>query len=225
MTSAFPPVRKLKPTRRSVSGYYPFHGNSTPIPYESALERDFLIVTDFIHNVVQFHPQPLSIPFLHGNGRTYSYTPDFLVEFGPDHQTGERPSPLLVEVKYQDEWKQNWREWSAKWKTARRGARKRGWRFRIMDDARIRDNSLAIWSALERYRLAPTEPEIQRIAEIALKESRGMCAGELASILAPHTGETQALFHVWRLVAHRTLCCSTDHALNASTRIWRRKHG
>jgi hypothetical protein len=36
-------TRKIKPTRRSVSGVYPFRGE-TAIPIESTLERDFLIL-------------------------------------------------------------------------------------------------------------------------------------------------------------------------------------
>ena len=39
-------VRKIGPTRRSVSGYYAFRGEES-IAFESTLERDFLIKADF----------------------------------------------------------------------------------------------------------------------------------------------------------------------------------
>lgn len=41
--------RKIKPTRRSVSGVYPFRGDE-PVEYESTLERDFLIQTPLYFN-------------------------------------------------------------------------------------------------------------------------------------------------------------------------------
>ena len=39
-------MRKIKPTRRSLSGTYAFRGE-TGIQFESSLERDFLIRTEF----------------------------------------------------------------------------------------------------------------------------------------------------------------------------------
>lgn len=39
-------TRKIRPTRRSVSGVYSFRGQ-TAIPFESTLERDFLIRKEF----------------------------------------------------------------------------------------------------------------------------------------------------------------------------------
>ncbi len=55
-------VRKIGPTRRSVSGSYPFRGGQA-IQYESTLERDFLIRHEFFLNVLEIIPQPVQIPF------------------------------------------------------------------------------------------------------------------------------------------------------------------
>ena len=43
-------VRKIGPTRRSVSGSYQFRGKEA-IQYESTLERDFLIRHEFFPNM------------------------------------------------------------------------------------------------------------------------------------------------------------------------------
>ena len=72
-------MRKIKPTRRSVSGFYSFRGESA-IVFESTLERDFIIRKEFNVNVLDIIPQPAQIPFTK-NGRTYNYTPDFLVYY------------------------------------------------------------------------------------------------------------------------------------------------
>lgn len=73
-------MRKICPTRRSVSGMYAFRGQSS-IAFESTLERDFLIRTEFCLGVLDVIPQPVEIPFVATNGRNYTYTPDFLVYY------------------------------------------------------------------------------------------------------------------------------------------------
>lgn len=98
------PVRRIKSTRRSLSGVYAFRGNA--VAYESTLERDFLQRIDFNRNVVAAVSQPVSLDFVVLNGRSYTYTPDFLVYFKPD--SGLRP--MLVEVKPEEQWRAKWRE-------------------------------------------------------------------------------------------------------------------
>ncbi len=48
----FHPVRELKPTRRSVSGMYPFRKQYS-LAYESSLERDFIILQEFDSSVIE----------------------------------------------------------------------------------------------------------------------------------------------------------------------------
>ncbi|VVP80142.1 hypothetical protein PS938_00601 [Pseudomonas fluorescens] len=62
-------VRKIKPTKRSVSGVFPFQGESG-IPYESMLERDFLFRTEISSEVLEIIPQPVMIPFQKTAGPT-----------------------------------------------------------------------------------------------------------------------------------------------------------
>ena len=59
-------VRKIKPTRFSISGYLPFNNNIS-IPYESSLERDFLLYFTYISNVEEIVAQPTVIPFKKNN--------------------------------------------------------------------------------------------------------------------------------------------------------------
>src|SRR3954468_10860738 len=111
-------TRKIGPTRRSVSGFHMFRGEQA-IPYESTLERDFIIRHEFSRHVSDIIPQPYQIPFVGNNGRSYIYTPDFLVLY----RLGDAPwkdglSPLLVEVKPFDQISEHWREWSLKFKAA-----------------------------------------------------------------------------------------------------------
>ena len=52
------PKRKIKPTRRSVSGVVAFR-RQKGIPFESTLERDFVIRTEFFRSVADIIAQPI----------------------------------------------------------------------------------------------------------------------------------------------------------------------
>ena len=75
----FKQVRKIKSTRLSVSGLLPFK-DGVSIPYESTLERDFLLYFTYLPLVEEIIAQPARILFVK-NGMTYPYTPDYLIRF------------------------------------------------------------------------------------------------------------------------------------------------
>lgn len=137
--------RKIKPTRCSVLGKIPFNGKS--IAYESILERDFLIYHTFRYDVVDIIAQPVQLEF-QKHGRTYFYTPDFFVEF--DKESGLKP--MLIEVKPEQLWQENWREWSNKWKVAMQYCKDNGYVFHIYDEHRIRHQALENINFLQAYK-------------------------------------------------------------------------
>lgn len=215
-------TRKIKPTRRSVSGVYAFRGESS-VAYESTLERDFVIRHEFNLDVAQVIPQPVAIPFRTPRGRTYSYTPDFLVlwSLGSNFSISSNyPKPMLVEIKPSEEWKKNWREWSVKWKAARRYAREQGWEFRIYDESRIRDQVLKNIMFLSRYqRLEFLNEDNLHIIE-SVKE-RGVV--EFHSLLARHymgIYRATGISHIWHLVATHKLKCDLSIPLSDYSELW-----
>lgn len=152
-------VRKFKGNYRSVTGYLSYFGE--PLPYESTLERDFLIYHIFREDVIEITPQPISIPF-RKKGRTYNYTPDYFVQFKHDGMVRS----LMVEVKYKEDWQANWREWSDKWKSAMRYCKENGFRFAIYDESRIRHQALDNVNFLNGYKnLAVDRREIKAILQ------------------------------------------------------------
>ena len=137
-------VRKIGPTRRSISGHVAFKGDS--IAFESSLERDFIIYQSFRNDVIDIVSQPITIPFVK-NGRNYKYTPDFFVQLEP-----VAGKSLIVEVKPKTEWQTNWRDWSDKWKAAIKFCSERGFKFVIYDEDRIHHLALENINFLMRYR-------------------------------------------------------------------------
>lgn len=212
-------MRKIKPTRRSVSGFYSFRGESS-IAFESTLERDFIMRQEFNVNVLDIIPQPAIIPFAK-NGRNYEYTPDFLVYYRlskigytPD------PTPLLVEVKPRSEIQAHWSEWRNKFRAAFRYAKEQGYEFRIYDESRIRTKSLENIRFLERYkRMQFPFEESQAVIETV----KQMGNAPFHYLLSRHfmgLYKAEGIAHVWHLLATRQLDCDITLPLNDFTELW-----
>lgn len=214
------PQRKIKPTRRSVSGIYAFRGE-TPIQFESTLERDFLILTEYSREVLDVISQPAQIPFLGKNGQTFTYTPDFLVYYRLGNRLYDNyPKPVLVEVKPRGQWQKNWRKWSTKWKAAIRYAREQGWVFHLMDENRIRNQSLDNIRFLERYK----RMEFPRDETMwVLENLRQMGSSPFHYLLSRHfmgIYRAQGVSLLWHLLATRQLDCDITRPLNENTELW-----
>lgn len=210
-------MRRIGPTRRSVSGIYAFRGK-TAIPFESTLERDFLIRMEFDLRVVDIIPQPVKIPFNANNGQGYTYTPDYLVYFRPGTLPAET---LLVEVKPRNELREHWQSWKSKFRTALRYARGRGWQFHIYDESRIRDQALANIRFLDVYKRMHFPPEVS----VQIVEAfRRMGSASPGSIQVQHIAGAsgrEGIAHIWHLLASRRLDCNIiGHTLNESTELW-----
>ena len=217
-------VRKIKPTRISVSGIYPFRGESS-VAYESTLERDFIIRAEFFPDVLEVIPQPVAIPFIANNGRQYTYTPDFLVYYRLDNcGYNKYPKPTLIEVKPEHEWKKHWREWMPKWKAAQRYAKKQGWKFHIHDETRIRDISFENIRFLERYkRMSFPNEEIQAVLNSV--ELMGVTTPD--HLLAKHfmgIYRAEGISLIWHLIATYKLTCDMRLPIDYFSELWRPIH-
>lgn len=217
-------VRQISPTHRSVSGIYAFKGESS-IAYESTLERDFLIRTEYFLDVLDVIPQPTAIPFKAKNGRQYTYTPDFLVYYRLGSYGYENyPKPMLVEVKPASEWTMHWRRWLPKWKAAYRHAKEQGWLFHIYDESRIRDQTFKNIKFLERYkRLHFPKEELRAVLESVYN----MGAATMDHLLAKHfmgMYRAEGIALIWHLLATRQLDCEIHLPLRDSTVLWIAAH-
>ncbi|MDZ5453909.1 TnsA endonuclease N-terminal domain-containing protein [Labrys sp. ZIDIC5] len=208
-----------------MSGLHVFRGE-TSIPYESSLERDYLIRLDFLPGVLDVIPQPVAIEFKTPQGRSFAYTPDYLVYFRlGDLNYLDYPKPLLVEVKPQSEWRSHWREWLPKWKAAYRYALEQGWQFRIMDESRIRDLALENIQFLSRYRRMQFAPEdcMQVLETLRRAESTTIDYLLGRHFVGPWRAEGIAL--VWHLIAMHRIDCDISRPLNDATEVWIGEHG
>lgn len=209
----FSTARRIKPTRRSLSGVFAFRGEA--VSFESLLERDFLHRMDFDRSVVAVASQPVKLDFVASNGRSYSYTPDYLVYF--TERSGIRP--MLVEVKLEEEWRENWRSWLPKWKAAWRYASEQGWGFHIYDESRIRGLPLQNIQYIERFKRADYSEED---SDAVIRTVAEMGTAPFHYLLARHfTGfEHQGASHLFHLIANRHLDCDIDQPFDEFLELW-----
>mgnify|MGYP000438890284 CR=1 FL=1 len=205
-------IREIRPTRRSVSGQFAFRGR-VMVPFESTLERDFLLRAEFFENVTEVIAQPVEVSFTNPDARSYTYTPDYLV-YRRD------ACPELVEVKPAAQWRQHARAWFPKWKAARRHAKARGWTFRLHDESRIRDRALENIRFLQRYGRIhfPEDAALARL--VAAVASVGV--RRLDDVLAAETDADErrrTTARLWHLVAVRRLDCDVTGVLGGATEL------
>lgn len=93
----------LVPTVSSIRGQMPVSDTSADIPFESALERNFLQLCYSENQVVNVEAQPFTLKFKEiSSEKQRKYTPDFLVYFDRSRKRTWGPhfdKPCLVEVK------------------------------------------------------------------------------------------------------------------------------
>jgi len=129
------PVRKIAKSYRNVTGIVAAAKAAGPAQFESTLERDFLTQLEFSPYVRNFEAQPVTLRW-HDAERERRYTPDVLVYFKAQH--GIEPTPLLREVKYRSDLREQWLDLKPTFRAAVRFARAQGWRFKLVTEAEIR---------------------------------------------------------------------------------------
>lgn len=143
----FDPVRKRRiiEKSRSLSGIIPSQKNGKGVWFESALERDFALILENIPSVSMYQEQPVTIEYYH-NGKTRTYTPDFLVTFSDNSQP-----PWLCEVKYRSDLRSQFGKYKPKFRAAQNYCVQEKWEFKIFTEHYIRTPFLENINFLSRY--------------------------------------------------------------------------
>lgn len=147
--------------------------------------------------------QPVRIEYLAGTGRKASYTPDALVTYRPDPETGAARPPMLCEIKYREEYRTKFAELRPKILAARAFAKVRGWTFKVVTDREIRTTKFSNLRFLSAFRdRAPENAILDRIGgTLAL---HGSCTPFelLRSISEDQFEQAAAIPTLWWMVAH-----------------------
>ncbi|MBD1577291.1 heteromeric transposase endonuclease subunit TnsA [Vibrio sp. S11_S32] len=209
----FQQVRKINPTRLSVSGHLPFK-NGTSLPYESTLERDFLIYFTYLPSVEEIISQPTRIPFIK-NGVSYTYTPDFFIRFNDGRKS------MLVEVKPKSKWQKHWHDWKEKWKSAISFCKQNEFVFHIYDEDRIHHFALLNINSIQRYkRLQYEQADIDAILFQVKLMGNTTIDYLLSRFFTGSLYQAKGLQIIYHLLATKQLTCNWFDPLNEFTEVW-----
>src|SRR5438552_4172137 len=140
------PVRKIRPSSRSITGKHSSRKTNTIHQFESSLERDFLILLEYDDTVEDYGVQPVTI-YYDLNGKTARYTPDIEVHYKP----GLDKMPILCEIKYTSELQEKQAYYEPKFKAATEYACVHGYEFKVFTEKNIRTDYLQNIKFLSRY--------------------------------------------------------------------------
>ncbi len=201
-------MRRIPLSRRShVTGFAV--SDSQTIEHESALERDFVIVTRFLDPSARIASQPLTLVYEH-QGRHRRYTPDFRVVWGSGLSE-------LIEVKYRADLRSGWSTLRPKFVAARNAALVAGERFRIATERGIRGALLDNARRLLPLREAAVD---EYLSEQVLKTVGTMPEATLARVIEETPGDRSVVLGtVWRLMARGQLSFDRYAPIVPATRV------
>jgi len=177
--------------------------------HESALERDFVMLTTFRDAAARIISQPITLSFREGP-TPRRYTPDFLVHWSDGRSA-------LVEVKYRTDLSEHWRELRPGFIVARSWARERGAAFRIATDRSIRTPYLENARRLLPLRAAPVD---SAVAARLLAAFDSLSDPTFGVLLATVPGERAVVMGtVWRMIAREQLRADLSVPIGLHTRL------
>ncbi len=215
------PVRHIPKNYRNVTGRFAATKASGVAEFESTLERDFLIIQEFDLNVLKFEVQPLVIEWEDRVGKSRCYTPDVFVEYRKDIAPAKYMKPLLCEVKYRQDLRENWPELFSRLRAGFRFARRQGWRFKIFTENEIRTPYLSNARFLLPYMCsAPDEAHLElllgRLSEMREADPESL----IKAIFRDRWAQAELLPTLWYLVANRQIGTDLGLPLTMRSRIW-----
>lgn len=213
-------VRKIGINSRSITGR---HGRSGQ-QFESALERDFLDLMAFDLNVEGYETQPIKLRYEGSDGDSHPYTPDVLVRYRRDVLPARDMPHLLAEVKYRDEYRENFHDLKQRFRVAQRYAKEQGWRFRVFTEREIRTPYLKNARFLTPFRSHLADPVREALVLVYLATHPETTPKEVVDALGKdQMDRARFLPMLWKLVANFQIAADLSSPLGMRCRITRRE--
>ena len=215
------PVRVVESSSTSLTGKVSSVKGNSSKSFESSLERDFIQRANFDPNVLSFVEQPLTIEF-NKEERLSRYTPDFLVFYKNDNPDIPFLKPHLIEVKFRDNMKKNWKDLKPRFIAAMRYCDEMNWKFKILTEVEIRTDYLFNVKFLSQYKNTESvHPEDVSYLLDEVSKKGETSADELINGLANgDKRRNHLLFTLWYLVSNYLVGAELSKKLSMNTTIW-----
>ncbi len=205
------PVRKIPKNYRNLTGVIKNTKANRMSGFESTLERDFYFLLDFHDH--DFEEQPVLIEFDHEGSRR-KYTPDVLVTFKSSPMGVVDRKPELYEIKYREDLRKEWPACKPRFKAARRYARKRDWKFKIITEKEIRGPQLETAQFLRGFKKKPADQKSIKKLLSAIAILGDTNPDSLLSYITTDAWERAELVKIiWHLVATKRIKCDLSKML------------
>lgn len=213
------PVRKIPKNYLHVTGSFASRKNGCSIPFESILEKDYLILLEFDPSVSEFEGQPVKVPVPGQKGSARHYVPDVLVSRVPHPDGSKGPPPLLVEVKHTSELAKKREKFAPKFAAAKTYAAERDWEFVVATETDIRSTRLQNLKFLREYREIEPVPELldRILGSFTDLQSDASVESILASLCPTEYDRLVMLPMIWHLVVTRQLQIDMEIPVSNST--------
>lgn len=190
--------------------------------FESSLEGDFLKILEFDKHVARYCEQPVTIEYRH-EGVLRQYTPDIIVYYRDDFTPANKFTPLLCEIKYRQDLKQNWSILRPKFAAALNYAHQKGWRFKIMTEVEIRTQYLKNVYFLGEYVNQHEHIDMKGfyLLEKLINTIKHTTPEELLLMAtSDKRRRAELLYILWYMVANYFILCDLSKPLNLEAEIW-----
>lgn len=209
------PIRKIKPSSRSITGKYSSAKTQSVHQFESSLERDFLTLLEFDDTVQDYGVQPLAIYYKH-NRKTVRYTPDMVVHYMP----ALSKKPLLCEIKYEAELQGRREYYEPKFRAATEYGLINNYQFKIFTEKDIRTDYLVNVNFLSRYSRTAIDEKYLKIITAWLLQNPACTPKELL-VFSTTEENARVLYTVWQMLAGRLIKCDMKTKLTMTSMIWK----
>jgi hypothetical protein len=200
-------VRRIPLSYRShVTGFQGLPSGA--IDYESALERDFVLLTLFDDASARIRSQPDTLNFEH-EGRHRRYTPDYLIEGGGRFE--------LIEIKYEADLQRLQTHLEPGFNIAREWAARSGGVFRVVTERAIRVPRLLNARRLLPLRGASVDMELARAVTTAARQIEAPTFGQIVEAI--NGDRARVLGTLWRLIARGELIVDLSEPIGLTTRV------
>jgi len=211
------PVRKIPMNYTTLTGDYPSRKVGRMVSYEGTLERDFIVRLESDDSVETYEEQPVEVKYEDKDGEIRSYTPDVLVVFVKSANI----RPWLCEIKPKEWLIKDREELIPKFRAATRYAKKKGWRFRIFHEGRIRTDYLWNIKFLMQYiGIKADHGNAVQIMAVMSKLGRSTPFEVLNSISTDKWQQAEFYRFLWCLVLKKHIGADLTKKLNMLSPIW-----
>jgi TnsA endonuclease N terminal/TnsA endonuclease C terminal len=207
-------ARAIPPSRRSITGLFPSRKNDGLVPFESALERDLMLMLEFSPSVVSYEAQPVKLSYRTDSGRRVNGYPDLLVRYhhGP---------PMLCDVKYRSELKEKWDKLKPRLKAAFRYAQEQGWSYHLRTEREIRTPCVENARFLLPYARRTPNRAHEHLIMTTLKAAGQTTIQELLEASCAYDwNRAQIIPTLWCLIGRRNIVADLDRPVGISSVVW-----